>query len=56
MTLRTLALSPPPDEDWVDLRYLRRTAPRIETRLRWRVFDTGADLNGPLPDAARSPA
>jgi C-terminal processing protease CtpA/Prc len=49
MTLRTLALSPVPDEDWVDVRCLVDGAPH-ETRLRWRVFDTAADLNGPLPD------
>jgi C-terminal processing protease CtpA/Prc len=49
MTLRTLALSPVPDEDWVDLRYLVDGTAH-ETRLRWRVFDSSADLSGPLPD------
>nr|BFE71353.1 hypothetical protein GCM10020092_046540 [Actinoplanes digitatis] len=50
MSLRTLALSAVPDEDWVDLRYLVDGTAH-ETRLHWRVFDTSADLNGPLPDA-----
>ncbi|MEU7904578.1 S41 family peptidase [Actinoplanes sp. NPDC049118] len=50
MTLRTLALSAVPDEDWVDLRYLVGGTAH-ETRLHWRVFDTSADLNGPLPDS-----
>ena len=50
MTLRTLALSPVPDEDWVDLRYLAGGVAR-EARLRWLVFETAADLSGPLPDS-----
>lgn len=51
MTLRTLALSAPPDEDWVDLRY-RVEGTTFETRLPWRVFDSAADLSGPLAGAA----
>lgn len=49
MSLRTLALSAVPDEDWVDLRYLVDGTAH-ESRLHWRVFDTSADLSGPLPD------
>jgi Peptidase family S41 len=49
MTLRTLALSPPPDEEWVDLRYRVGDATH-DTRIPWRVFDSAADLTGPLPD------
>jgi hypothetical protein len=38
MTLRKLALSPPPDEDWVDLTY--RDGDRLrEVRLDWRVYE-----------------
>jgi hypothetical protein len=48
MTLRTLALSQTPDEDWVDLRYQadRKTH---ETRLPWRVFDSVQDVFDAAP-------
>ena len=39
MALRTLALSAPPDEDWVDLRYTVNGVTH-ETRLPWRIFDS----------------
>lgn len=55
MALRPLSSSLPPDEDWVDLRYLpvdtdhpgehRHDEPR-ETRLVWRVFEGGELLTG----------
>jgi C-terminal processing protease CtpA/Prc len=51
MTFRTPALSPPPGEDWVDLRY-RVDGSTHEARIPWRVFDTAADLappTGPAP-------
>ncbi|HEU4422437.1 MAG TPA: S41 family peptidase [Pilimelia sp.] len=51
MTLRTLALSPPPDDEWVDLRY-RVGGDTHETRIPWRVFDSAAELGGPLPDGS----
>jgi hypothetical protein len=43
MTLRTPAMSPPPDEDWVDLRYSTNGSV-FETRIPWRVFDSISDL------------
>jgi C-terminal processing protease CtpA/Prc len=43
MTLRDAALSPPPDEDWVDLRYSVNGS-IFETRIPWRVFDTIDDF------------
>jgi hypothetical protein len=39
MTLRTISMSPPPDEDWVDLRYTVDGSV-FETRIPWRVFDS----------------
>jgi hypothetical protein len=43
MTLRTLAMSTTPDEDWVDVTYrLGRTT--ASTRLPWRVFDSSQDV------------
>ena len=43
MTLRSLAMSASPDEDWVDLTYrLGRTT--ASTRLPWRVFDSSQDV------------
>jgi Peptidase family S41 len=38
MTLRATAMSQPPDEDWVDLRYSAGGSV-FETRIPWRVFD-----------------
>ena len=43
MTLRFLGSSLPPDEDWVDLVY-RNGGQEHETRLAWRVFDSGEEL------------
>jgi hypothetical protein len=54
MTLRTLAMSLPPEEDWVDLRYSAGGSIH-ETRIPWRVFDTVADLTlrRPAPGTPR---
>ena len=43
MTLRATAMSPPPDEDWVDLRY-SVDGSVFETRIPWRVFDSIDDF------------
>jgi C-terminal processing protease CtpA/Prc len=43
LAFRVLALSPPPDEDWVDLRY-RAGGTIREARIPWRVFDGIAEL------------
>ena len=43
MTLRATAMSQPPDEDWVDLRY-SVDGSVFETRIPWRVFDGIADF------------
>ncbi|HEX5293133.1 MAG TPA: hypothetical protein VFX25_30030, partial [Streptosporangiaceae bacterium] len=43
MTLRDAAMSPPPDEDWVDLRYSGNGS-IFETRIPWRVFDSIDDF------------
>ena len=49
LTLRPLAVSLPPDEDWVDLRY--ETDGQVhESRLLWRVFDSGQELLAGAPD------
>jgi Peptidase family S41 len=56
MTLRQLALSPSPDEDWVDLRYRAGSAVR-EARIPWRVFDSLADLRAAISgDAGTTPS
>lgn len=43
LSLRFLGGSLPPDEDWVDLRYLAGGEAH-ETRLPWRVFDTVQEI------------
>jgi C-terminal processing protease CtpA/Prc len=43
MTLRDAAMSPSPDEDWVDLRYSVNGS-IFETRIPWRVFDSIDDF------------
>jgi hypothetical protein len=43
MTLRTISMSPPPDEDWVNLSY-SVDGSDFETRIPWRVFDTIDDF------------
>jgi len=43
LTLRFLRSSFPPDEDWVTITYLHDGSVQ-ETRLDWKVFDSGQDL------------
>ena len=43
MTFRDTAMSPPPDEDWVDLRYSVNGS-IFEARIPWRVFDSIDDF------------
>jgi peptidase S41-like protein len=43
MTFRDAAMSPTPDEDWVDLRY-SVSGSIFETRIPWRVFDNPDDF------------
>ncbi|MGI9053566.1 MAG: S41 family peptidase [Ilumatobacteraceae bacterium] len=43
MTIRPVTMSLPPDEDWVQLTYEVEGATH-ETRLPWRVFESGEDL------------
>jgi C-terminal processing protease CtpA/Prc len=45
LTLRSLGFSLPPEEDWVDLRYLAGGEPQ-EARLWWRVFDSISEIVG----------
>jgi C-terminal processing protease CtpA/Prc len=45
LTLRSLVVSLPPEEDWVDLRYLVDGEPH-EARLAWRVFDSVDEVLG----------
>jgi hypothetical protein len=46
LTLRSLGASLPPDEDWVDLRYLVDGEPH-EARLPWQVFDSVEEIVSP---------
>jgi hypothetical protein len=46
MTLRAINMSLPPDEDWVDITYKVNGASH-ETRVPWRVFETGAEVTTP---------
>ena len=61
LTFRSLAVSLPPDEDWVDLRYVTATQQVQEARLMWHVYDgVGEILAGStepqtLLDALRVP-
>lgn len=49
LTLRSLSVSLPPDEEWVDLRY-QAGGEVHESRLVWRVFDSGSELLAEAPD------
>ncbi len=49
LTLRSLSVSLPPDEDWVDLRY-ESGGEVHESRLLWRIFDSGPELLASMPD------
>lgn len=46
MTIRPINMSLPPDEDWVELTY-RAEGQTHETRIPWRVFETGAEVTTP---------
>ena len=46
MTLRSINMSLPPDEDWVDVTYKVDGATH-ETRLPWRVFESAAEVTTP---------
>lgn len=50
LTIRSVAMSLPPDEDWVEITYLKDGA-RHETRLNWMVADTPPDF-APEPTGA----
>jgi C-terminal processing protease CtpA/Prc len=43
MTLRSLAVSLPPDEDWVEVTY-QAGGTVHETRIPWRIFDSAEDV------------
>ncbi|MEM9133157.1 MAG: S41 family peptidase [Actinomycetota bacterium] len=61
LTFRSLASSLPPDEDWVDLRYVTATGEIEEARLTWQVYDsvneilTGGTEPQDLLDSLRVP-
>lgn len=46
MTIRAIDMSLPPDEDWVELTY-RVNGQTHQTRVPWRVFETGAEVTTP---------
>lgn len=51
MTIRSLAMSLPPDEEWVVVTYLERGR-RRERRFEWKVFEQGLPGGGNDPLAA----
>jgi C-terminal processing protease CtpA/Prc len=58
MTLRPVRMSLPPDEDWVELRYLVDGTAH-QTRIPWRVFESSDELGavkGSLPGGLKVPA
>jgi len=46
MTLRAINMSLPPEEDWVDITY-KVDGTTHETRVPWRVFESGAEVTEP---------
>ncbi|MFL6151750.1 MAG: S41 family peptidase [Ornithinibacter sp.] len=46
MTLRSVDMSLPPDEDWVDITY-RVDGATHQTRAPWRVFESAAEVTSP---------
>ena len=46
MTLRSINMSLPPDEDWVDVTY-KVDGSTHETRVPWRVFESAAEVTTP---------
>jgi hypothetical protein len=49
LTIRPLALSAPPDEEWVDVGYTDDSGEAKELRIEWRVFDPEPSPNGVDP-------
>jgi C-terminal processing protease CtpA/Prc len=47
MTLRDLSMSPPPDEDWVDLLYRAGDCDH-EVRIPWRVYKSSEELTAAI--------
>jgi C-terminal processing protease CtpA/Prc len=47
MTLRSINMSLPPDEDWVDVTYRVPGGGTHETRVPWRVFESTAEVTTP---------
>jgi C-terminal processing protease CtpA/Prc len=47
MTLRDLSMSPPPDEDWIDLLY-RAGDSDHEVRIPWRVYKSSEELTAAI--------
>jgi C-terminal processing protease CtpA/Prc len=57
MTVRALRIAPPPDEEWVDLRYRQPGGPLEELRVDWQVnppLPSGVESDGLSPAAAAS--
>jgi hypothetical protein len=54
MTLRPMALSAPPDEDWVTIGFRDEDGP-AEIRLDWRIFEPEPAPSGVYPDDASVP-
>jgi hypothetical protein len=54
LTIRWLGISPPPDEEWVVIRYLSG-AERREIAFEWQVFEPEPAPTGVRPDDARDP-
>jgi C-terminal processing protease CtpA/Prc len=49
MTIRPLAMSPPPDEEWVDVGFVGVDGTAREIRVPWRVFQADPAPNGVDP-------
>ncbi len=47
MTLRSINMSLPPDEDWVDVTFKIAGGGTHETRVPWRVFESAAEVTTP---------
>ncbi len=54
MTLRSLSISPPPDEDWLDLGYRDGSSAR-EVRIPWRVYKSSDELTAAITGGAGAP-
>ena len=47
MTLRSINMSLPPDEDWVDVTFRTDQGTTHETRVPWRVFESSTEVTTP---------